>query len=1018
MFKTILTLTLAVVAISLTSQGASGERIPLNQGWKFQKGDSPEKAESERLTYEKLKPWILPTAAPLIDEITSRPKRPQEDPPHSPACAQAGFDDSVWRSLDLPHDWAIEGPFDIQLPGKTGKLPYPGVGWYRKQLDLPAEDSGQQIYIDLDGAMSYSQVWCNGHLAGGWPNGYTSYRVNLTPWLKFGQANTLAIRLETLPESSRWYPGAGLYRSVWLTKMNPIHLAHWGTFIMTAKVSPDDSTVNIETAVENQTDQDVTVEVKTDIFEAKSPNPVASTAVTKVSVQVGAIGKSASTIQVSRPRLWSVESPHLYRAVTSVSKNGVVQDRSETTFGIRSLEFSSVNGFLLNGKRTPIKGVCMHHDLGALGAAFHSRAAQRQLEILKQMGCNAIRTSHNPPSPQLLNLCDEMGFLVMVEAFDCWRTGKTDNDYHLLWNDWHEADLRAMIRRDRNHPSVILWSIGNEIRSSDEDMETRKELVRIVTSEDPTRPATEACANSKMGFSEIPQIVGVFGYNYKPKLYSDFLKKNKGVPLYGSETSSTVSSRGEYFFPIDAQGANYQVNSYDRMYMPWATSPDMEFEGEDMNPSVMGEFVWTGFDYIGEPTPYNHDSTVLLNFSSEAGKRKMEKEMKALDARAVASRSSYFGIVDLAGFRKDRFYLYQSRWMPDLPMAHLMPHWNWPERIGQSVPVQLYTSGDEAELFVNGRSMGRRRKQPVVREPEATAVFTPVAATASSSKDGSHPSMAFDGDQSKTAWFPQAADADASPWCQVDWGSEKEVRKIEVQLFGKNPTCEFDLLLSTDGSTWTKVGEKRGKQSKRGPLSFKVEGKARFARLALTQKDPKEEMGVCDLSASSRPPLDEVYRLLWDEVLYEPGEIRAVVYKDGKPWAEDSIKTTGEAVGISMKADRDRIHAEGKDLSFVTVSLLDQNGLVVPRSKNRLRFEVSGPGEIVATDNGDATDLESFASHERKAFNGLALVIVRAQPGKSGEIRLSAKSEGLNSATITIHSLEPTDSRQDKEKQP
>jgi len=998
-FKTILTLTLAVVAISLTSQGASRERIPLNQGWKFLKGDSPETAESDRLTYDQLKPYILSTAAPLIQGMVA--KRPQAEPPQQPAYAQAGFDDGGWRKLDLPHDWAIEGPFDIRLPGKTGKLPYAGVGWYRNELELALEDSGKQICIEIDGAMSYSQVWCNGHLAGGWPNGYTSYRVNLTPWLKMGQRNTIAIRLETLADSSRWYPGAGIYRNVWLVKMNPVHVAHWGTFVTTPTVSPKESIVEIETSIENQAEKAIPVEVKTEIFE--SNRLVASSSTVKLLLQSGTTGKCSNSIKMSQPQLWSVETPHLYRAVTSISRNGSVLDCSETTFGIRNLEFSAVKGFLLNGKRVPINGACMHHDLGALGTAFNTSAAKRQLEILKEMGCNAIRTSHNPPAPELLDLCDQMGFLVMDESFDCWRAGKTTNDYHLLWADWHEADLRAQVRRDRNHPSVILWSIGNEIRSSDEDMEARKELVRIVTSEDPTRPATEACANSKMGFSEIPQIVGVFGYNYKPKLYSDFLKKNPGVPLFGSETSSTVSSRGEYFFPINSQGANYQVNSYDRMYMPWATSPDMEFAGQDMNPSVMGEFVWTGFDYIGEPTPYNHDSTVLLNFSSEAEKHKMEREMQKLDALPVASRSSYFGIVDLCGFRKDRFYLYQSRWRPELPMAHLMPHWNWPERIGQSVPVQLYTSGDEAELFVNGKSMGRRKRMPVVNESGALDSFAPVTTTASSSKSGSNPSMAFDGDL-KTTWFP--ATGSSAPWCQVDWGAEKEVRKIELQLFGKNPTCEFEVLLSKDGKNWESVAEKKNNRRTRGALIFKADAKARYARLVLTGKKSDEEMGVCDLRASTRPPVEEAYRLLWDTVIYQPGEIKAVVYKDGKPWAEDSIRTTGPARAISMKPDHGEIRGDGRELSYVTVSLTDEKGQVVPRSKNKIHFEVTGPGEIVATDNGDATDLTVFSDHDRKAFNGYALVILRAFPGKTGEIKLRATSPSLAEAVTSVELIQ------------
>jgi len=533
-------------------------------------------------------------------------------------------------------------------------------------------------------------------------------------------------------------------------------------------------------------------------------------------------------------------------------------------------------------------------------------------------------------------------------------------------------------------------------------MDTRKELVRIVTSEDPTRPATEACANSTMGFSEIPQILGVFGYNYKPKLYADFLKKNPGVPLFGSETSSTVSSRGEYFFPIDTQGSNFQVNSYDRKFMPWATSPDMEFEGQDKNPAVIGEFVWTGFDYIGEPTPYNHDSTILLNFSNDAEKKKMEKEMDKLESKSDASRSSYFGIVDLCGFRKDRFYLYQSRWKPDFPMAHLMPHWNWPERIGQSVPVQLYTSGDEAELFVNGKSMGRRKKDPVIEQSGPSDPFTPITTSASSSQNGSKSEMAFDGDK-KTTWFPNS-DSSTPSWCQVDWGMEKDVRQIEIQFFGKNPTYEFEVLLSNDGTNWKKVAEKTDNKRTHGTLKFPVDARARYAKLVLIAQKTEEKMGVCDISFSSKPPLDEIYRLLWDKVNYEPGEIKAIAYKNGKPWAEDCIKTTGEPNSISLKPDRTEIRGDGLDLSYVTVSLTDEKGQVVPRSKNKIHYEVTGPGEIVATDNGDATDLTVFSDHDRKAFNGYALVIIRSFPGKTGEIKLRATSPGLAEAVTSVTS--------------
>jgi beta-galactosidase len=499
-----------------------------------------------------------------------------------------------------------------------------------------------------------------------------------------------------------------------------------------------------------------------------------------------------------------------------------------------------------------------------LGSALNLRALERQLEILKEMGVNAIRTSHNPPAPELLDLADRMGFLVMDEAFDCWQRGKKKNDYHLLFDDWHEKDWRAQIRRDRNHPSVILWSTGNEIgeQRTPEGQKVAQELVRIAHEEDVTRPATAGCNTTEAGYNGFQKTVDVFGYNYKPAEYGKFRQSNPLIPLFASETASTVSSRGEYFFPVvedKLKGrADFQVSSYD-LYAPrWAWPPDVEFKGLDEAPFAAGEFVWTGFDYLGEPTPFDRDSTTLLNFTDPAAQARMAQELKALGKIKVPARSSYFGIVDLDGFKKDRFYIYQARWRPDFPMAHILPHWNWPERTGQITPVHVYTSGDESELFLNGRSLGRRKKAPYE------------------------------------------------------------------------------------------------------------------------------------------------YRLRWDDVKYEPGELKVVAYKNGKRWAEDVMKTTGPAAALLMKADHTTINADGRDLSFITVRVADKEGWLVPRSMNRVSFEISGPGEIVAVDNGDPTDQESFQAKERKAYNGLVLVIVRAKPGQSGQIKVAARSAGLITAQILV----------------
>lgn len=571
---------------------------------------------------------------------------------------------------------------------------------------------------------------------------------------------------------------------------------------------------------------------------------------------------SPGQVILKDPKLWNLENPQRYVVVTSILQDGKAVDACETPFGIRTIEFTADNGFRLNGKRVPINGVCDHSDLVPLGTVVNTRALERQIEILKEFGCNAIRTSHNASAPELLELCDKMGMLVMDESFDCWQGRKRRNDYSLLFNDWHERDWRAELRRDRNHPSIILWSIGNELKElrSPEKFWIPAELTRIAHEEDPTRPTTAACNKVQAGYNGFQNNVDVFGYNYKPLEYGKLHATHPQLALFGSETASCISSRGEYFFPVSTNQAdgldNFQVSSYDLSAPGWATTPDVEFKGQEQNPFVAGEFVWTGFDYLGEPTPYNSDMSNLLNFSEPAEKAAMQKQMDALGKINVPSRSSYFGIVDLDGFKKDRFYLYQAHWRPDFPMAHILPHWNWPERVGQVTPVHVYTSGDEAELFLNGQSLGRKKKG------------------------------------------------------------------------------QFE------------------------------------------------------------------YRLRWDDVVYLPGTLKVVAYKNGKMWATDEVKTTGPAAELTLQPDREKIAADGKDLSFVTVTVADAQGRLVPRSKNHLKFEIEGPGEIVAVDDGDAASLEPFQAKEHNAFNGLALVIVRAtQPGT---ITLSANADGLKAATTQI----------------
>lgn len=921
MISTIRPLTLVTLLLLAASSFAAGsenpsdsqrERQGFNEGWSFRKGD-PE-GTGDALNY-------LKTPAVKDAVIASASTNALSEEQHLLGAAvpftRPDFNDKDWRQLDLPHDWGIEGPFDINLPGSTGKLPWFGVGWYRKHFSLPASDAGKRISLEIDGAMSCPMVWCNGRFVGGWPYGYSSFSLDLTPFLKPGAENVLVVRLDNPNGSSRWYPGGGIYRNVWLTKTSLVHVAHWGTTITAPEISESKASVKVSTKVINKEKNPVTATLSTEVVPIDGSNRPAGTGITLPSVS-GTIapGGEVSLDQagdVANPKLWDTNDPNRYAAVTTVSVDGKVVDRVETPFGIRSIKFTADNGFLLNGKRVQLQGVCNHHDLGALGAAFNERAAERQLEILKSMGVNAVRTSHNMPAPELLDLCDRMGILVMDESFDCWERHKTSNGYHQFWKDWHERDLRALIRRDRNHPSVIMWSLGNEIpeQGSAAAVPMVEELVRITHDEDLTRPAT-AGGNIVGGWD--PHFAGAYdilGLNYDLDGYGKIHTKNPEKPLFASETSSCISSRGEYIFqtpegmaafneglrkkqedryardvkhaqaagkptpvprpfkPIEftpisklTEGAmeNFQVSSYD-LYTPgWAQPPDNVFAGLDKAPYMAGEFVWTGFDYLGEPTPFNSDLTNLLNFRNDPAKQaELEKQLKELGKIKCPSRSSYFGIVDLCGFPKDRFYLYQSRWMPDHPMVHILPHWNWPDRAGKVTPVHVYTSGDEAELFLNGKSQGRKKK-----------------------------------------------------------GSEE-------------------------------------------------------------------------------------YRLRWDDVVYEPGELKAVSYKNGKPWAEETVRTTGPAAKLTLEPDRSDIGNDGRDLSFVKLTVRDKDGLPVPRSSASVTFTISGSGEIVATDNGDATDLTTFSSATRKAYNGLALAIVKAKKGATSPIILKASSDGLTSAETTIN---------------
>ncbi len=870
------------------AQSGLRERISIDENWRFTKGDPTNNTVSllyderksqalRRFTQEAdgnaavnqsvtnettnatafIKQWILPSGNDLIKDPSHKFVRPEGNLGEGVDYVRPDFDDSSWQQINLPHDWAIEGPFTHSGGGGMGRLPTAGIGWYRKKLDIPAADASKSIFLDVDGAMSYATVWLNGQIVGGWPFGYASWRVDLSPYVKPGGANELVIRLDNPPNSSRWYPGAGIYRNVWLVKTQPVHVGQWGTQVATPEVSKDRAAVSLKVTVANDSKQGANTSVATEIFVLDASGKKSGAAVAKiapVNLQVPAgsnsIAEGAATI--ANPKLWGpppTQKPNRYVAVTTILQDGKVIDSYETPFGIRTLKFDPNTGVWINGEHVDMKGVCDHHDLGALGAAFNTRAAERQLEMLQDMGCNALRTSHNPPAPELLELTDAMGFVVMDEAFDCWARQKTPLDFHLIFSDWHEQDLRAQIRRDRNHPSVIMWSIGNEVGeqfTGPSGGVLAKELCDIVHEEDATRPTTTAMNVAKPG-DALPAAVDIVGLNYQgagirgsPGQYPAFHQKFPEKMIYSSESADAWSSRGEYMFPVpntngvasaNGVGQNritHQVNAYELFSAPFGSSADRVFESQEKNPFAGGEFVWTGWDYLGEPSPFD------------------------------TSRSSYSGIIDLAGFKKDRFYIYQAHWRPDFPMAHILPHWSWPDRVGQVTPVHVFTSGDEGELFLNGKSQGRKKKG------------------------------AFE------------------------------------------------------------------------------------------------------------------YRLRWDDVVYQPGTLKVVIYKNGKSWATDEMKTADVPAKLKLQPDRDTIRADGKDLSFVTLTVTDKAGLMSPRADNPIHFEIEGPGEIVATDNGDATSYESFPSHDRKAFNGLCLVIIRGKAGQPGKIKVTATSEGVQTVAAAI----------------
>ena len=760
--------------------------------------------------------------------------------------SEPDYPDSDWRTLDLPHDYSIEGEFGEDNPAMPGGGALPGgIGWYRKTFTTDESQKDKLFFIDFDGVYKNSEVWINGHYLGKRPFGYISFRYELTPYLNYGkEKNVIAVKVDNSKQpNSRWYSGSGIFRNVWLVSTSKIHVDHWGTFVTTSIKDSSSAEVNLETKVVNSSGKDSDIKLTSIIVDGNGQK-VAEVS-TDESIVADESGLIKQKVTVSNPELWSLESPNLYKVISKVEADGCVYDKYETPLGFRTFKFDAEKGFFLNGRNMKIKGACMHHDLGCLGAAFNTRAMERQLEILKDMGCNAIRTSHNPPAPELLDLCDKMGFIVMAESFDIWVKQKNDYDYHLDYAEWHKKDLTDFIMRDRNHPSIVIWSIGNELAEQWDINDTTaiyltRDLRDIVMAVDSTRPITAAC-NVVDGRNSVIEsgALDVISYNYSEELYERVPERYPGKPFIATETDACLHTRGYYDMPSDSlriwperwdvplRNANpdFTCSSYDNCLVPWGVMHEENWKLITKYDFIAGMFIWTGFDYLGEPTPYSWPA-----------------------------RSSYFGLIDLAGFPKDAYYFYKSVWT-DEPVLHIFPHWNWKE--GQIIDVWAYTNCDEVELFLNGKSMGTKEK----------------------TEDTGH--------------------------------------------------------------------------------------------------------------------------IMW-RLQFEPGTIKAVARTDGKEVLTKEISTAGEPYQIALEADRENITADGIDLSFITVKILDENGNLVPNADNLVEFKVKGPGKIAGVDNGLQTSHEPFKADYRKAFNGMCLAVIQSAE-ENGDITLTAVSKDLKSNEIIIH---------------
>ncbi len=908
-----------------------------------------------------------------------------KDPTHTLAAEGVGFDDSAWENVRVPHDWAISGPFNPKEHGGSGKLPWKGVGWYRRSLTLDAADAGKSVFLDFDGVMASPKVYVNGHFAGGWDYGYASFRVDATPFVKFGEKNVIAVRASTLDHHSRWYPGAGIYRKVTLRLRNNAHFAYNGIFVTAPEVSRDVATVHVTWEIKGTVPSGAWVEVA--VFDPRNTGTVPR--------KVGTVPaeKGSLSWREEKPALWDVDAPNLYEAEVALVNGGKTLSRERVRFGIRTIAFPvatgsltndwASNGFHLNGRRVQLKGVDLHSDLGLLGMAFDKSAMRRQLTLMKEMGANALRTSHNCPAPDVLDLCDEMGIVVWDECFDKWdgTAGRRKNEN---LEEYVARNLQAFVKRDRNHPCVVIWSMSNEIGEGVNGLtRERCRLFREKMREfDTTRPIGNGniyfMSHQNVLDKEIYADLDITGWNYGAR-YRPVKAKYPAKPIVYSESASAFSTYGFYLNPPPDGKRNFannqfQVDSYDHNAGP--DIADVEFNYMEQDRYVCGEFVWTGIDYLGEPTPF-----------------------------AKESRSSYFGIVDLTGVPKDRYYLYRSHWNKKDETVHILPHWNWKGHEGKSVPVYVYTSGDCAELFLNGRSLGIRKKgESVFSKQRNLLAGARVSASSTEVDKGNLEKYATDGDGT-TRWC--ACSSHFPEWLQFDMGENRTFSTVTIDFEGDYKKYAYELQASLDGNVWTNVFAKE--KGGEGRPVFEKPITARHLRALVTDANNgwASIREICAYEARlDVPPYSAYYnvcgkyRLRWFDVPYEPGELRAVAYRGGTRIGETVMRTAGESVALKLTVEPKLADDPGA-LAWVQVDVVDARGVRNPLAMNRVNFRLDGPGKILGVGNGNPHEFEAFtktASHP--LFFGKAMAVVRRDG--PGELTLTVSSEGLTPARAAI----------------